>query len=485
MKRRWQWLRCAVLVLALCASTPGAFAQAPRPGDAWSLELTVSHVVSAEAARALAQPLARLPGVTAARAGTFDHGTAKYAVSGRGREQLARLAAEIDADPALALRVSYEAPRVLQAEYDVAKAYRRKVMVLAVAPRNAPARSVLPELVRASLLNLPFLEMAHSLPLLTTPDDAEAAEARLRAKADKLHIPLLLRATLARGDGGASAKLRLLESGSGLTVVASGGEAQSVASAFDGAVRSLDAQFRVAVGHPEVRQRLGMQSLASSLERDSRLAIRAFEVPTLSEPAQLPAPALLVVHNDSQEPVSDGRVTLSAGERELAQTALPELAPGETRELSLPLEPAAQLTQTSLPLTAAVTYEQAGAHRRVSAVSSLIRVGAAADGGEPQTPAPPPGYSALLREGVQRHVDGEWRAARALFLRAHRLFPSARTLRSLGMVEFDLGHYAGSVEYLTRALTASVRPLALDQRAEVRRLLSQVRASASPRAVAL
>jgi hypothetical protein len=468
------------MALALCLPTRGAGAQAPRPSDAWSLELTVSHVVDAEAARALAQPLSRLPGVTAARAGSYDHGTASYAVSGRGREQLGRLAAEIDADPALALHVSYEAPRVLQAEYDVAKAFRRKVMVLAVAPENALARSVLPELVRASLLNLPFLEMAHSLPLLTTPDDAAAAEARLCAKAGELHVPLVLRATLAQGDGGANAKLLLLESGSGLTVVASGGAAHSAAAAFDAAVRSLDAQFRVAVGHPEVRQRLGMQNLASSLERDKPLAIEAFKLPTLSAPAQLPAPALLVVRNDSHEPVSDGRVTLRAGERELAQTELPGLAPGETRELPLPLEQAAQLTQTSLPLTAAVAYEQDGAHRRVSAVSPLIRVGAAADGGEAQTPAPPPGYTALLREGVQRHVDGEWKEARELFLRAHRLFPSARTLRSLGMVEFDLGHYAGSVAYLTQALTASVRPLQLDQRTEVQRLLSQVRASTSP-----
>ena len=91
MKWKLQRWRCGVLALgAVCTVSAvstwphDAGAEAPQ-GDAWSLQLSVAHVVDSEAARALAQPLARLPGVTAAHAGAFDHGTVKYSVSGRGR----------------------------------------------------------------------------------------------------------------------------------------------------------------------------------------------------------------------------------------------------------------------------------------------------------------------------------------------------------------------------------------------------------------
>src|SRR3954452_13107151 len=51
-------------------------------------------------------------------------------------------------------------------------------------------------------------------------------------------------------------------------------------------------------------------------------------------------------------------------------------------------------------------------------------------------------YEAAIAEAVAHFSAAHWSEARALFLRAHEIKPSARTLRGLGVVEFELGHYA-------------------------------------------
>ena len=449
--------------------------------DAWELDLTVSHVLDRDSARSLSERLRRLPGVNAARMAVYDRGLARYTLAGRGQAALDRLADEIEADPQLALQVSYEAPHVLHAEFDVAKALRRAVMVMAIAAPASRGRSLVPELLRASLMNLPYLEMAHTQPLLATPAEARAFETRLRAKAQELHVPLVLCGGLSENAGGFAASLKLLESASGRTLVASAGEAAASAQAFDAAVRSLDAQFRAAVGHPEVRQRLGMQKLGGSLVRDTRLVIHAFKLPALDAPAAPQQAGTLLVRNASQEAVNDARLTLSAGELEFAAQPLPEVAPGETLQFAVPLEQALRMRETYLPLTAAVTYKVGAVYERVSAVAPLIRPAANPDAEEPGNGAPA-GYMALIREGVQRHAAGDWERARVAFLRAHQLFPNARTWRALGMVEFDLGHYREAFESLSRALETDVRPLAPEQRGEVRRLMVRARVAADPNA---
>jgi hypothetical protein len=68
-------------------------------------------------------------------------------------------------------------------------------------------------------------------------------------------------------------------------------------------------------------------------------------------------------------------------------------------------------------------------------------------------------YKRAVTEGLAEFEAQNYLESRALFLRAHKLQPSARTLRSLGAVDFELRRYAESVSYLTAALAAPEKPL--------------------------
>jgi hypothetical protein len=63
--------------------------------------------------------------------------------------------------------------------------------------------------------------------------------------------------------------------------------------------------------------------------------------------------------------------------------------------------------------------------------------------------------------------------AREELRRAHAIFPNARTLRGLGMVEFELRSYVQSVQLLEQALAASVKPLDGKLRTDTEALLAR------------
>jgi tetratricopeptide (TPR) repeat protein len=87
------------------------------------------------------------------------------------------------------------------------------------------------------------------------------------------------------------------------------------------------------------------------------------------------------------------------------------------------------------------------------------------------------GASAGYEETVKRALDefelANYAEARSVLLEAHGMYPNARTLRALGMVEFELKNYASSVGYLEQSLDASERPLTPEQRREAERLLAR------------
>jgi len=84
-------------------------------------------------------------------------------------------------------------------------------------------------------------------------------------------------------------------------------------------------------------------------------------------------------------------------------------------------------------------------------------------------------YRALIDEAVREAAAQNYEEARSLFLRAHALFPSARTYRGLGMSEFELRNYPASIEQLEAALTSKVRPLDATLRRDVEQLLVRAR----------
>jgi len=83
------------------------------------------------------------------------------------------------------------------------------------------------------------------------------------------------------------------------------------------------------------------------------------------------------------------------------------------------------------------------------------------------------GYRRIVADAVAEYERGNWAEARALFLQAHALQPSARTLRTLGMTAFELRDYASAARELQAALEHPQRPLEARLRAEVEALLER------------
>jgi hypothetical protein len=87
--------------------------------------------------------------------------------------------------------------------------------------------------------------------------------------------------------------------------------------------------------------------------------------------------------------------------------------------------------------------------------------------------AEPAGYRTAIDAAVAEFDASNFQEARALFSQAHELFPNARTLRGLGMVEFELRNYGMSIAHLREALDARQRPLEGELRLQTEHLLSR------------
>lgn len=81
-------------------------------------------------------------------------------------------------------------------------------------------------------------------------------------------------------------------------------------------------------------------------------------------------------------------------------------------------------------------------------------------------------YKGALDRAIGEFNAGHFFEARILFLKAHALRPSARTFRALGMVEYELRHYAACVYDLRQALVDTRKPLTAEQQAEVAHTLA-------------
>lgn len=111
----------------------------------------------------------------------------------------------------------------------------------------------------------------------------------------------------------------------------------------------------------------------------------------------------------------------------------------------------------------------------VAALSLAHGSRARADGGATDTAPASAEYSHIIDEALEEYRLQHYEEARSLFERAHAIEPSARTLRGLGMVEFELRHYVRASELLEEALKSEVRPLTPEQRDAVERLLARTR----------
>lgn len=85
-------------------------------------------------------------------------------------------------------------------------------------------------------------------------------------------------------------------------------------------------------------------------------------------------------------------------------------------------------------------------------------------------------YDGSIGEAVAEFAAGHWAEARALFTEAHRLYPNARTLRGLGMAEFELRNYAEARRMLGLSLASQVNALSDTQRSKTNSLLDRIHA---------
>lgn len=88
----------------------------------------------------------------------------------------------------------------------------------------------------------------------------------------------------------------------------------------------------------------------------------------------------------------------------------------------------------------------------------------------------PDGYMSAIDSALLEFDSGNFAEAREHFTRAHALFPNARTLRGLGMIEFELRNYVDAVTYLEQALASKVKTLDGSLRGETEALLARARA---------
>lgn len=87
----------------------------------------------------------------------------------------------------------------------------------------------------------------------------------------------------------------------------------------------------------------------------------------------------------------------------------------------------------------------------------------------------PPAYRPLIDEALREYAEHNFTEARALFLKAIAVYPSARAYRGVGMSEFELRNYGDSAGNLEQALNSTVQPLTGSLRTETERLLERAR----------
>ncbi|MDB4989923.1 MAG: hypothetical protein JWN04_5101 [Myxococcaceae bacterium] len=84
-------------------------------------------------------------------------------------------------------------------------------------------------------------------------------------------------------------------------------------------------------------------------------------------------------------------------------------------------------------------------------------------------------YRETIEQALSEFKHKNWPESRVLFRRAHELSPSARTLRGIGMVSYEMRDYVNAVVSLTAALAEPRQALTDTQRKECEVLLARAR----------
>ena len=87
----------------------------------------------------------------------------------------------------------------------------------------------------------------------------------------------------------------------------------------------------------------------------------------------------------------------------------------------------------------------------------------------------PAGYEEAIAQALTELAASNYPEAREEFRRAHALFPNARTLRGLAMIEFELRNYGECLLLMQQSLASTIRPLEAKMRADGEELMARAR----------
>jgi hypothetical protein len=85
----------------------------------------------------------------------------------------------------------------------------------------------------------------------------------------------------------------------------------------------------------------------------------------------------------------------------------------------------------------------------------------------------PRDYDRTIESALNEYRLGNWEEATALFTQAHALRPSARTLRGMGLSEFENRKYVIALAHCSAALADTRNPLSDEQRAELESVIER------------
>jgi hypothetical protein len=84
-------------------------------------------------------------------------------------------------------------------------------------------------------------------------------------------------------------------------------------------------------------------------------------------------------------------------------------------------------------------------------------------------------YREMIQQALHEYERTNFNEAKVFFAQAHARFPSARTMRGLGMCAYELRNYVDAIAWFEQALKSAQRPLTPQMRQEIDGLLKQAR----------
>ncbi|MBI5529490.1 MAG: hypothetical protein HY897_24460, partial [Deltaproteobacteria bacterium] len=347
--------------------------------------LFVAKLRDRAAAEKMSEALSKFPGVTGARMLMFKDEYAKFALSGKGGENLKRLAGALESSRAVNLKVAYATERVIHAEFNFDRAFTRSTAVYFVPPPGAGRKTTAgmmaergPEVIKSYLGNIGCLDVT-SVEKIGEKDLKGAGRTRKAADLKKAGTPLMLIASLSQAKGEWLSTLEIVASSDGKPVATAIGTAKDPIGAVEKSALKLDAAYRAALSKKETLARLGLSAGAAEVAAARGLVVESFEAAQVF-PARLPVYrekgiGNLTIRNTGRQKVTDAEVRFLLKDAVVSSVKVAEIAPGKAAAVPVTLSELPKGSESGtqyLQLAAAVTYRTGETYGKTDAFAPLI-----------------------------------------------------------------------------------------------------------------